>query len=58
MVAALIPFSGTHQGTVLDLPATRRSVRVSETVFFRIAEGKIVEAWEEWDEHRMRRQLS
>jgi steroid delta-isomerase-like uncharacterized protein len=57
MVAALMPFSGTHLGTVLDLPPTGRTVRVSEMVFFRIEGGKIVEAWEEWDEHGMRRQL-
>jgi len=57
LVAALMPFSGTHRGAVLDLPATGRTVRVSEMVFFRIREGKIVEAWEEWDEHGMRRQL-
>ena len=58
MVAALMPFSGTHVGPVLDLPPTGRTVRVSEMVFFRIADGKIVEAWEEWDEYGMRRQLS
>jgi len=27
-------------------------------VFFRINDGKIVEAWEEWDEHGMRKQLA
>ena len=58
MVAALMPFSGTHSGPVLDLAPTGRAVRVSEMVFFRIADGKIVEAWEEWDEHGMRRQLA
>jgi steroid delta-isomerase-like uncharacterized protein len=57
LVAALMPFSGTQVGAVLDLPATGRTVRVSEMVFFRIRDGKIVEAWEEWDEHGMRRQL-
>jgi steroid delta-isomerase-like uncharacterized protein len=57
MVAALMPFTGTHAGSVLDLPATGRTVRVSEMVFFRIKNGKIVEAWEEWDEHGMRAQL-
>jgi C-1 hydroxylase len=58
MIAALMPFSGTQQRAVLDLPATGRTVRVSEMVFFRINHGKIVEAWEEWDEHGLRRQLS
>lgn len=57
LVAALMPFSGTQRGAVLDLPATGRTVRVSEMVFFRIEGGRIVEAWEEWDEHGMRRQL-
>jgi predicted ester cyclase len=33
MVAALMPFSGTQRGPVLDLPATGRAVRVSEMVF-------------------------
>jgi predicted ester cyclase len=53
-----MPFSGTHRGEVLDLPPTGRAVRVSEMVFFRINDGRIVEAWEEWDEHGMRRQLA
>jgi C-1 hydroxylase len=56
-VAALMPFSGTHTGPVLDLAPTGRSVRVSEMVIFRIEADKIVEAWEVWDEHGMRRQL-
>jgi predicted ester cyclase len=56
-VVARMPFSGTHTGPVLDLAATGRSVQVSEIVIFRIAEGKIVEAWEEYDELGMRRQL-
>jgi predicted ester cyclase len=32
-------------------------VHVSEIAIFRIADGKIVEAWEEYDELGMRRQL-
>jgi steroid delta-isomerase-like uncharacterized protein len=58
LVAALMPFSGTHRRPVLDLAPTGRTVRVSEMVFFRIEDGRIVEAWEDWDEHGMRRQLS
>jgi predicted ester cyclase len=52
-----MPFSGTQTGPVLDLAASGRSVQVSEIVIFRIADGKIVEAWEEYDEFGMRRQL-
>jgi predicted ester cyclase len=52
-----MPFSGTQTGPVLDLAATGRPVQVSEIVIFRIADGRIVEAWEEYDEFGMRRQL-
>jgi predicted ester cyclase len=56
-VVARMPFRGTHIGPILDLPPTGRSVHVSEMVIFRIVDGKIVEAWEEYDEAGMRRQL-
>jgi predicted ester cyclase len=58
MVAALMPFSGTHLGPVLDLVPTGRKVFVSEMVFFRIVDGRIAEAWEDWDEYGMRSQLA
>jgi hypothetical protein len=35
-----------------------RTVYVGEIVIFRIVDGKIIEAWEEYDEHGMRRQLA
>jgi steroid delta-isomerase-like uncharacterized protein len=56
-VVARMPFSGTQTGPVLDLAATGRSVHVGEIVIFRIEDGKIAEAWEEYDELGMRRQL-
>src|SRR5262245_8913610 len=56
-VVARIPFSGTQTGPVLDIEATGRSVQVSEIVIFRIVEGKIVEAWEEYDALGLRQQL-
>jgi len=57
MVAALMPFSGTHLGPMLDLAPTGRKVRVNEMVFFRINGDKIVEAWGLWDRHGLRTQL-
>src|SRR5262249_16905938 len=54
---ARMPFSGTHWGPILGIEATGRSVHVSEIVIFRIEDGKIVEAWEEYDEISLRRQL-
>jgi steroid delta-isomerase-like uncharacterized protein len=56
-VVARMPFSGTHAGPILGIEATGRSVHVSEIVIFRIEDGKIVEAWEEYDELGLRRQL-
>jgi C-1 hydroxylase len=57
LVAARMPWSGTQTGPVIDLQATGRRADVGEIVIFRIVDGKIVEAWEEWDEYRMRQQL-
>jgi C-1 hydroxylase len=56
-VVARMPFTGTHSGPVLDLPPSGREVSVSEIVIFRIVGGKIVEAWEEYDEIGLRRQV-
>ena len=58
MVAALMPFTGTHLGPMHDLAPTGRNVRVDEMVFFRINGGKIVEAWGLWDRHGLRTQLA
>jgi len=40
-----------------DVLSTGRTVRVGEILILRIADGKIAEAWEEYDELEMRRQL-
>ena len=40
------------------MPPTRKFARVDEMVIFRIADGKVVEAWEVYDEAGMWRQLS
>jgi C-1 hydroxylase len=56
-VVARMPWTGTHTGPVLDLAPTGRRVRVDEIVIFRIAGGRIAQAWEVWDERSMRRQL-
>jgi ketosteroid isomerase-like protein len=56
-VVARVPFSGTHTGPLMDLAPTGRRVRVGEMLILRLADGKIVEAWEEYDELGMRQQL-
>jgi C-1 hydroxylase len=56
-VVAHMPYSGTHHRTIVGVDPTGRSCTVDEIVIFRIAEGKIVEAWEVYDEAGMWRQL-
>jgi steroid delta-isomerase-like uncharacterized protein len=38
-------FSGTHDGPVMDVPATGRHVETVGMVIFRIEDGKLVEEW-------------
>ena len=56
-VVAHMPYSGTHRAPILGIAPTGRKCSVDEIVIFRIAEGKIVEAWEVYDEAGMWRQL-
>jgi predicted ester cyclase len=49
---------GPIAGPVLDRQPNGRAIRVDEIVIFRIAGGRIVEAWEMHDEYSMRRQLA
>ena len=56
-VVAHMPYSGTHRAEVVGVPPTGRSCTVDEIVIFRLADGKIAEAWEVYDEAGMWRQL-
>ena len=56
-VVAHMPYSGTHRRTILGVAPTNRSCSVDEIVIFRVAEGKIAEACEVYDEAGMWRQL-
>ncbi len=57
-VAARVKFTGTHTGTEwFGLAATGKEIDVTEMMFFRLADGVVVEAWEDYDEQAMRRQL-
>ncbi len=56
-VVAHMPYSGTFSRPITGIAPTGRSATVDEMVIFRIAEGKIVEAWEVYDESGMWRQL-
>jgi hypothetical protein len=56
-VVAHMPYRGTHGQAILGVAPTHRSCTVDEIVIFRIADGKIAEAWEVYDEAGMWRQL-
>jgi C-1 hydroxylase len=56
-VVAHMPYSGTHRGAIMGVEPTGRSCTVDEMVIFRVGNGKIVEAWEVFDEAGMWRQL-
>ena len=56
-VVAHVPYSGTHHGAVVGIQPTGASCVVDEIVIFRLADGKIAEAWEVFDEAGMWRQL-
>ena len=56
-VVAHMPYSGTHEGAIVGVEPTGRSCTVDEMVIFRIADGRIAEAWEVFDEAGMWRQL-
>jgi len=57
LAAAIMVFTGTHQGQWKDIPPTGKKIRVEEMMFFRFEQGKIVELWEVFDEREMMNQL-
>jgi predicted ester cyclase len=57
LVAVRLALSGTHRGQWQDIPATGMEVHVTAMMFLRFADGQVVEIWEDYDEHGMRKQL-
>ena len=57
LVAAHMPYQGTFEHPLYAVPPTGKFAHVDEMVIFRIADDKIVEAWEVYDEAGMWRQL-
>jgi len=47
---ARLTVEGTHRGEGLGVPASGRRVNISGIVIVRIENGKIVEAWNSWDQ--------
>lgn len=57
-VAARFTFTGTHRGEAWGIEPTGRRVTVTMMAFARIADGRIAELWEDYDEHGFRTQLT
>ncbi len=47
----------THTGNTLGMPATNKRVTFSGMTLAKIANGKIIEAWDHWDKLGMLQQL-
>ena len=45
--------SGTHTGPLGAAPATGRSVRLDGLILDRVADGRVQERWEQWDQSLM-----
>jgi steroid delta-isomerase-like uncharacterized protein len=56
-VAVAWTVEGTQQGELLGIPATGKSFRLAGMSIYRLAEGKIAEASEQWDRLDLLRQL-
>jgi len=56
-VVLRIPFTGTHLGKFWGLEPTGKKINVTETLIIRIADNRIAEMWEDFDEYGMRLQL-
>ena len=48
---------GTNSGPFGNVPATGRRVRVDGLILDRVADGRVVERWEQWDQAGMMLQL-
>jgi len=48
----------THTGDQLGIPPTNKAVRITGITIGRFAKGKVVEAWDSWDQLALMQQLS
>ena len=49
--------AGTHQGELTGIPPTGRSISVTGISIARVANGKIIESWNNWDALGLMQQL-
>lgn len=55
--AVRVVLEGTHRGEGLGLPPTGRRVTVGGNLILKVEGGKVVEAWNAWDQLGLLRQL-
>ena len=48
---------GTHLGPLMGMPPSRKAIQVSGIEVLRIADGKLVEEWTQWDRLALLQQL-
>ena len=48
----------THTGDQLGIPPTNKSVRITGITIARIANGKVVQGWDNWDQLALMQQLA
>lgn len=57
LVCVRLLLQGTHTGEGLGIPPTGRRVRVTGLVMARMANGQMIEAWNNWDQLGLLRQI-
>jgi steroid delta-isomerase-like uncharacterized protein len=55
--SAQLVFTGTHKGSLGEIPASGNFVKVANNCFFRFADGKVVEQKGVWDTLRLMQQI-
>ena len=50
--------TGTHQGDLMDIPASGKSITFTGITIYRFADGKIVELWWAWDTMGLMQQIT
>ena len=57
MVAVNLTYTATHSGDWWGIPPSGNKISVAEMMFFRFDNGRLIEAWETYDEAGQRRQM-
>ena len=57
LVADRVTWQATHRGVLMGIPPTGTRVTVTETHLARVADGRVVERWGNWDQMGLLQQL-